>query len=129
MLDDSIRSMKVARQSYAAANNIAQKCECDPAFMLKIKGFDFDQFQQNNSLIPSTFGTARDYLTENVKGIYSKMATDSENILFMLQGIRNQVDNEKLSEFHSIWKCNQAFFETHLFGQYISMVMFELMNA
>jgi hypothetical protein len=128
MIEKSISYLTVARESYAAADNIAQNCSLDENFMLKIKGFDFEAFQQNNNLIPSIFETAKYYLTKNITGIYGKMATNTANILIMLQNIKGQIDKKSTPEFSLIWECNQVFYETHLFGQYISMVIYSLMN-
>ena len=127
IVDVAIKNMYMAKHFYKEAFDMASQCECDEKYLLKLREFDYDTFQQKNNLIPSVLEKTRDYLsTGNIKGVFEVFAVDSLNIHNLLITIKSHIDIERIPEYHLIWECNQRFFITHLFGQYVSMVFYNL---
>lgn len=127
IVDIALKNMYMAERFYREVFDIASQCECDEKYLQKLREFDYDAFQQKNNLIPSVLEKTRDYLSiGNIKGVFEVMSVESLNIYNLLTAIKSQIDIEKVPEYHLMWDCNQRFFVTHLFGQYVSMIFYNL---
>ncbi len=85
--------------------------------------FDYCRFQQENNLLPGIFDKVKRYLYYgDIRGVYAQCLKDNEAILEQLYTLKESIDADRFPEIESLWRLNQAYVSTLLFGQYTSQV-------
>ena len=81
--------------------------------------FNYDLFQWERGLNPYIFKEVKKYLsTGNVNGIFNRLLSASETLILKVTALKDQADAYKFPDLYTIWRVNQLFSETLLFGQY-----------
>jgi hypothetical protein len=122
----AIDNMKNAEGVYTILEEMANATSYNPAFIEKLTAFDYSIFQQERAAEGTAFSNTRKYLAAgDVRGLFTHIKTGTGDILNMLMDIRAAFDAEKFPALSSLWRLNQLFSETMLFGQYAAEVFYE----
>jgi hypothetical protein len=58
----------------------------------------------------------------NVNGIFDRLLSASETLILKITALKDQADAYKFPDLYTIWRVNQIFSETLLFGRYAAEV-------
>lgn len=124
-LYSAIEKMEEAKEAYTS---LKQKAEITPYKQGKIDlliSFDYTGFQEAKGLDSIIFNDVKVYLSVgDVTGLFGETLSAVETILRMLYQVKKTIDNDQLPENSSMWRLNQKYSETLLFGQYAAEVFY-----
>jgi hypothetical protein len=126
-LDPAIDNIKNAKKAF---QKLIQKAEITPYkkdIVEKLINFDYDDFMEKNGLNAEIFKKVEYYLSEgdiigNYKLAYNSICAIEE----MLNLIKVKLLLNKMPELSNIWKLNETFSETLIYGGYVARVFFNL---
>jgi hypothetical protein len=130
----AIENMEKAKEEYYI---LKQKTDATPYNQLMINyllSFNYNRFLNERGLISDIFKLVETFLgTGNVRGVFDLLLKNTENILDKLYSLKESVDADTFPNILILWRVNQDYIETILFGQYTSEVLksilFEDKNA
>ena len=123
IMKKAISNMKGAKESYTALTELAQVTPYNEAFIQKLLDFDYDSFEKEYNLNGVIFDDVESYLGKgDVRGFYSRILSDIEKLLKSLNLIKITVDAEKFPEISDLWRLNDDFSKTLVFGQYAAEI-------
>ncbi len=118
-----IEDMEKAREAYYNLKIKADNTPYRQDVIQNLLAFNYDEFQAVNGLTASVFENVKNYLSKgDVRGIYGNMLSGTEEILSKLYEVKQMVDSDQFPEITMLWRINQLFSETLLFGQFTSAV-------
>jgi hypothetical protein len=124
-VDQAIAQMELARDTYV---NLVAKANSTPYnqnMFEKLTAFDYKSFKKERELNSSIFNEVAAFLSNgDVRGIYTEILTRTESILKSLYDLKVVLDSNTLPDNSVMWKLNQNFSETKLFGQYAAEVFY-----
>jgi hypothetical protein len=127
MVNAGVANMKLARDTYVALVNKANSTEYNQSVIDQLVKFNYNGFKLERGLNGTIFNDVRDYLdVGDVRGVYSEILNRIDSILAELNGVKAVVDGGNLPTNSTIWRLNQKFSETYLFGQYAAEVFYNL---
>ncbi len=123
IMKKAISNMKGAKESYTALTELAQASPYNAAFIQRLLDFDYDSFKKGNNLNGVIFADVKGYLGKgDVRGFYSRLLLDTGKLLKSLNLIKTTVDAEKFPGISELWRLNDNFSKTLLFGQYAAEI-------
>jgi hypothetical protein len=123
IVNRAIDNIKIAGEYYRSINARLAYLPYDFNIFYRLLYFDYAGFQREKGLNASIFQKVRYYLGYgDVNGIFSTLQTDTENILSRLYTIKSMVEAGQYPDLENLWRINQQFSETMLFGQYTSEI-------
>ncbi len=127
LIDTAIVHMENARLAYIDLTQLAEVTPYNPEVIAELETFNYGKFRIDNGLIFSLFWDVRRYLKSgDVRGIYHEMLQDTEEILDVLNDIKAEVYANEIPGISLIWSLNHQCFLSLVFGQYTSMVFYEI---
>jgi len=127
LLESTLFNLENARATYEVLLEEANSYDYNPDVVAKLKEFDYDSYLQEHGLVPSIFGEVEEYLSEgDVRGFYKQVIKRCGKILEALYSTREVIASGKLPEVSKLWRINQMYLETELFGQYVAEVFMNL---
>lgn len=127
-----ICSNAVANMEKTVANYLLLKQRLDntpykPEMIDRLLSFDYDRFQKKNGLNREIFTRIKVYLGRgDVRGVFKRLLSSSRKILAALTKVKASIDAGILPELAILWRLNQDYAETMLFGQYAAEVFYEI---
>lgn len=122
----AIDEMKKSEVTYFELWNNSLGLEYNAEIVLRLRNFNYALFQSEKGLNAEIFRKVEKYLSiGDVKGVYKQFYTDTNHISSMLQNLKPMAD-ACLFNTEYLWKINQRFLDTLLFGQYIAQVFNEI---
>ena len=108
--------------------NLAASIPYDYALIGKLKSFDYQTFFKNNpGLNPAVFQNVEFFLKSgDVKGAFDYMYEGATEIFNKLNLIKESTDIATLPKISELWRLNQMYSNTLLFGQYITQLICEV---
>jgi hypothetical protein len=98
----------------------------NPVVLQKMAQFDYDLIIEEKKLLPYIFNDVEKFLKPgNMPGAFEKIYNDTGEILQGMKSIKSIKENSSI-DIPRCWEVNQRLLESALFGQYISMVFFEI---
>jgi hypothetical protein len=129
-IEKAIVGMDNARCKYEEIVNISESLEMDMVILEKLNQFDYDGLQSKYNLNPSIFEKAAAFCQGgDVIGIYNHTFDAIDTILENLNRIKAKLEQESLPELYIIWETGQLYFESEMFGQYVSRIFYEITRA
>lgn len=123
-----IEDMERARDTYYIINLIIQSTPYKQSVIERLKAFDYDGFRETSGLSPIVFGRVKNFLERgDTRGIFTSIYKDTGILLEQLYAMKETFEVDKLPHITQVWKLNQTFTETVLFGQYFSQVMYQIL--
>jgi hypothetical protein len=127
LLDRAMDNLSKTNEAYGKLTLMVDAAPYNPVFIEKLTSFDYSGFQQARLLNGAAFTALKKYLADgDVRGIFTHMLSASQRILNMLREIRASVEAEKFPALSSLWRLNQLFSETMMFGQYAAEIFYEI---
>jgi hypothetical protein len=129
ILNNAVVNMEMAKDAYINLKQLMDATPYNPAVIDYLLAFDYNGFQEAYGLNASIFEKVGSYLGKgDVRGVFGYLLTRTADILEQLYKMKESVDTEKLPEIEDLWRINQEFSETMLFGQYVSTTLKNLLN-
>jgi hypothetical protein len=130
LVNSAIENMKRARESYANLKQAADRTPYNPLMITKLRSFDYNGFQQANGFNPFVFKQVEYYLGKgDVRGFYGHLLSASVDMLRRLDTIKASIASTRFPEIENLWRINQVFSQTILFGQYGSSIFKNLLDS
>ena len=127
VIEKIITGMENARCKYEEIVNISEGLEMDMVILEKLIAFDYNSLQSKYHLNPSIFEKAATFCQAgDVIGIFNHTVATIDNILKNLNRIKAKLEKNLLPELYIIWETGQLYFESEMFGQYVSRVFYEI---
>lgn len=127
LLDDALKNMESARESYVNLIRMAETTPYNLAIIEKLKSFDYDAFQKTHGLNPGVFATVKKYLGNgDIRKLCYELFSDIEGIIRLLNQVKGQFDAGNYTPVKEIWTLNDTFSTVLLFGQYVSQVLYSI---
>lgn len=130
LVNAAIENMQRAKESYANLKQAADRTSYNPVMIIKLRSFDYNGFQQDNRFNPFVFKRVEYYLGEgDVRGFYGHLLSASVDILRRLDTIKASIHAARFPKIENLWRINQVFSQTILFGQYGSSIFKNLLDS
>jgi hypothetical protein len=127
VIEKTITGMENARCKYEEIVNISESLEIDIVILEKLIEFDYDALQSKYHLNPSIFEKAAAFCQGgDVIGIYTHTVDIIDIILENLKRIKAKIEQDLLPELYIVWETGQLYFESEMFGQYVSRIFYEI---
>lgn len=128
-LNAAISYLEQARATYFQLKNQASETPYNQEVIYRLLNFSYDSFQQENGLFPVIFKKVKDFLaTGNVTGIYNELYSYTGYIIDLLYLLKKDIDSGIFPDISTVWSVNQKYSEVKLFGQYVAMVFYSIIN-
>lgn len=126
-IDKAIVGMENARCKYEDILNISRGLEPDVVFLEMLIQFDYDGLQSKYHLNPPIFKKAAAYCQAgDIRGIYISTFDTINALLERLGQIKAILKKDSLPELYIMWETGQLYFESEMFGQYVSRIFYEI---
>jgi hypothetical protein len=127
VVNRAIHNLTIARNTYKALLSLATVTPYRKSKLEQLESFDYKSFQAKRKLNASIFEDVGNYLiVGDMRGVYAQTLTNVEDLLILLTSIKNNIDTAHMPENSTLWRINQNFSETYLFGQYVAEVFYSL---
>lgn len=129
LLEKTIQTLKKANDTYISLKQVADISSYNATVLDYLLTFDFDGFAATNHCRVEAFSRVKKYLNiGNTRAIYNEMISDTAKILDMLMQFKADVDAGLFPNIPNLWKINQAYSDTLLFGQYVAQVFHHVLT-
>jgi len=126
-INSAVFNMGQAKNIYSQLKDLAAFTSYDQNVISKLIEFDYVDFQKQGSLNPTIFDRVANHLGRgDVRGIYSESYLCLAELLEILKSIKKDTESNVLPDLSTLWRANQKFSETKMFGQYVTEVFYSL---
>jgi hypothetical protein len=123
LLNRCLEKLQRAKTAYLSINQTTVNTPYNLEMIYRLIFFNYDLFQWERGLNPNIFKEVKKYLsTGNVNGIFDRLLSASETLILKVTALKDTADAYKFPDLYTIWRVNQLFSETLLFGQYAAEV-------
>lgn len=123
----AIENMENARDVYQNIISIAKETPYNPEVLKKLRRFDYRAYQETHGLNGVIFSKVKGYLKKgDVTGAYIQIKSGMDGILENLYVIKASVDANIFPDISLLWRTNQAYAFSGLFGMYLAEVFMNL---
>jgi hypothetical protein len=127
ILDRAIDAMASSLTTYGNLVNKANATPYNNDFIEKLVQFDYKRFRLERNLTGSPIDSLEDMLEEgDVRGVFTRLRTGAANILAVLNRVKSFIDARRFPVLYDLWRLNQSFSETMLFGQYAAEIFYSV---
>ena len=127
IIGNTIGYMENARANYTDLVERADNATYDQGITKTLMNFDYQSFSEQKSLNKQIFSEVKSYLDSgDTRGIYYKILSDTQLILAQLTVIKSAVDSRMFPAMSDLWRVNQIYAETLLFGQYTAEIFYDI---
>lgn len=119
IISSTIMNMENAKTTYTELTRIADNTPYAPTVINKLLNFRYSNNLKANRV--ETYLSAGD-----VRGLYHKMISDTQGILDQLMFIKSSIDAGTIPETSYLWRLNQSYYKTLLFGQQAAETFFHI---
>jgi hypothetical protein len=129
-MEKAIAGMDNARCKYQEILNLSKGLAMDVGILKRLSQFDYVGLQSMYALNHQVFNKAASFCRGgDIIGIYNHTFDTTNAILENLNQIKAKLEKESLPELNLIWETGQLYFESELFGQYVSRIFYEITSA
>ncbi len=122
-LDITIDRMESAAATYDELIAAAKETPYNWYVIAQLRWFPYNWYQRRHGLHGFAFSRVKEFLRAgDVTGAYIKMRSDMESILVRLYAVKEDLDAGNFPDIPQLWRINQAYAETMLFGMYMAEV-------
>ena len=122
-VNSALDNMNMARYYYQELQYKANNTPYNQEVINKLLAFDYDSFQEQNSLIKDVFSEVKSYLViGDVRGVYSRTSAYFDTLTSTLETIKGKLYAGKVLDNNHMWNLNQVCAKAHMFGQYVARV-------
>ncbi|MCP5107334.1 MAG: hypothetical protein GY950_28365 [bacterium] len=125
IINSAIENMEMAKEYYIYLKQTADSRAYNPAMIELLVSFDYAAFQKEKGMNATVFQDVQKYLSKgDVRGVFSRLLTDTGDILEKLYMVKEYIDAENFPELPTLWRVNQDYSEIILFGQYSAEIFY-----
>ena len=129
LITNSIENMEMANSLYYQVWEISKTLDRNPVVLQMLNKFNYRLFLVEKKFIPSIFKEVEFFLKPgNMPGAFEKVYNDTGDIIQGMKSIKTILDSNSI-DIPKCWEVNQLFLKAQIFGQYISMVFFEIKKS
>jgi len=122
-VNSALDNMNMVRYYYQELQSKANNTPYNQVVINKLLNFDYDAFQEQNSLLKDVFSEVKGYLKNgDVRGVYSRTSAYFETLKNTLEAIQGELYAGQVPANAQMWNLNQVCTKAHMFGQYIARV-------
>jgi hypothetical protein len=123
LVNSAIENMQRVKEAYTNLKQAADRTPYNTGIIIKLLSFDYSGFKQDNGFNPFVFKRVEYYLGRgDVRGFYGHLLSASVDISTRLDTIKASIDAARFPGIENLWRINQVFSQTVLFGQYGSSI-------
>jgi len=123
LLKKAIENMENAKKAYYNLKRMAKAAPYKQDLVNLLITFDYENFQKVRGLNRDTFKYVKVFLEKgDVRGVYCRLLKNSRNILYKLYLIKYSLKKYSFPDISSLWRVNQEYSRTIIFGQYAAEV-------
>lgn len=123
ILNRAIENMEKAKSIYTSLVQTASNTTYRQSFIDGLKAFDYTGYQKKCNLNGVMFKEVKAYLYKgNVTGVFARIHGRTGKILDSLYAVKKYIDADTFPVIPNLWRINQTYGETLLFGQYAAEV-------
>ncbi len=123
ILNSGITNMENASATFKNLIQLAKETPYDQVVIDKLTKFDYQGFMKKNNLLGDIFIKVQGFLAKgDVTGTYIKLKASKDAMIAQLYLIKAAVDSNLFPDTNLLYRVNQAYSETMLFGQYVAEV-------
>jgi hypothetical protein len=127
IIGNTITAMENARVKYTDLVQQTENTPYDQDTTAALRSFYFQSFAGQKKLNDLIFSKVEAYLGNgDTRGVYEKILSDTQDILDRLASIKSAVDSGSFPSMSDLWRVNQNYSETLLFGQYTAEVFYQI---
>ncbi|HLP46318.1 MAG TPA: hypothetical protein VK469_10240 [Candidatus Kapabacteria bacterium] len=124
---DALQNIRAAVSIYNDLVEIAANTPYNTVVIDKLKTFDYQTFMDKNKLNREIFKKVVVYLSSgDINGMYCRILKELTALEKLLSSITNDIAFNRQPGLSLLWKTNETFSETLLFGQYAARVFYAL---
>ena len=126
-VNSALDNMNMARYYYQELQYKANNTPYNQVVLNKLLDFDYDAFQEQNSLLKDVFSEVKGYLENgDVRGVYSHTSAYFDSLTNTLETIKGELYAGKVPSNNHMWNLNQVCAKAHMFGQYVSRIFYAI---
>ncbi len=123
LVNNALDNMEKAGETYKSLIAAAKETPYNPVVIIKLTGFDYENFEKINGLNKDIFTRVKKYLVKgDVTGLYILLESDMASIIRQLKAVKTSLDVGTLPGISLLWRLNQKYSESLLTGQYTAEV-------
>ncbi len=127
ILNSAIDHLEHAKSSYLNLCNLAEITPYNQDIIVLLMNFDYAAFKKDYGLNTDIFRKVEELLNKgDIRGVYNHLYGDVCNILVQLYNLKENVDNDSFPKIADLWRINQNFSQSILFGQYVAEVFYKI---
>lgn len=123
----ALQNIRSAVSIYTTLVDMADNTPYNSMVIEKLKTFDYQIFMEKNNLNREIFRKVAGYLsTGDITGMYRRILREILILETLLTSIHNDTTYNRQPELQLLWKTNEVFSETLLFGQYAARIFYTI---
>jgi hypothetical protein len=127
ILNGAIENMEKAKSIYTSLVQTATNTPYRQSFIEGLKVFDYEGYQKQYGLNDIIFQETAAYLKKgDVTGIFAGILGRTVAILDSLNTVKKDIDAGIFPVISNLWRLNQYYGETVLFGQYAAEIFVKI---
>jgi len=127
ILNDTISHLQRSRVYYYYLITLAAGTPYNQTFIGALLYFDYRGFREEHGLNKEIFSRLELLVRAgNVTGVYEEIFAKTGEISGLLRTLKQELDKDLFPGIPLLWKINQKYFDTLLFGQYAAMIFNEV---
>lgn len=127
ILNSAIDHLEHAKSSYLNLCNLAEITPYNQDIIVLLMNFDYSVFKKEYGLNADIFKKVEELLNKgDIRGVYKRLYDDVCNILMQLYSLKENVDKDSFPKVSDLWRINQNFSQSILFGQYVAEVFYKM---
>lgn len=125
LLENAIGKMEKANAAYFQLKRLAAETPYNPPVIDKLETFDYQLFQKKRGINEVIFRGVSELLGRgDVRGVYKRLHKETTGILKHLYRIKSSIDSGIFPELSVLWRTNERYAETLLFGQICTEIFY-----
>jgi hypothetical protein len=121
--ETAVNSIQRTHYAYALLVEKAAVAQYNKTTLDKLFYFNYENFKKSHRLNTDIFNQVSTYLKSgDIRGAYDKIQLDTEELSLMLSNIKDSIDRYTIPENYQLWRMNEKFSDSMLFGQYVAEV-------
>jgi len=118
LLNKAIEKMEKTKDTYYHLTQTAEFTVYNRAMIFHLLSFDYQGFQKERGFGNTIFKEVASYLRKgDVRGFFAILLAYTDDILRKLYIVKESVDVDKFPDLSTLWRINQGFSKTLLYGQ------------
>lgn len=121
--ESALGKLEESRKNFSEALKIAEKCEYEKTYRDKLINYNYDSYITDKSLNKEIASGVGYYLKRcDIVGLYRKNIENIDEIIELLEIIRDHLGNNEKPVISTFWTLLQKFSNAALFGNYSTVL-------